>query len=112
MAPWVLASTDIIAALPERVARRFAEAFPLTVVPVELPHEPLRIQQLWHPHRKQDPAHRWLREQVLAAARASPTGEEDSTSTRPVGNALLQGPRLGDSKSPRNPDATPSRRPR
>lgn len=75
VAPWVLASTDIIAALPERVARRFAEAFPLTVVPVEIPHEPLRVQQLWHPHRQQDPAHRWLREQVLAAARASPTGE-------------------------------------
>ncbi len=74
VAPWVLASTDLIAALPERVARRFAEAFPLTVVPVELPHEPLRVQQLWHPHRQQDPAHRWLREQVLAAARASPAG--------------------------------------
>lgn len=75
VAPWVLASTDIIAALPERVARRFAEAFPLTLVPVEIPHEPLRVQQLWHPHRQQDPAHRWLREQVLAAARASPVGE-------------------------------------
>lgn len=73
--PWVLASTDIIAALPERVARRFAEAFPLTVVPVERSHEPLRVQQLWHPHRQQEPAHRWLREQVLAAARASPVGE-------------------------------------
>ncbi|KFA94173.1 LysR family transcriptional regulator [Archangium violaceum] len=78
VAPWVLASTDIIAALPERVARRFAEAFPLTVVPVERPHEPLRVQQLWHPHRQQEPAHRWLREQVLAAARASPVREGSS----------------------------------
>lgn len=74
VAPWVLASTDLIAALPERVACRFAEAFPLSMIPVELPHEPLRVQQLWHPHRQEDPAHRWLREQVLAAARASPTG--------------------------------------
>ena len=75
VAPWVLAGTGLIAALPERVALRFAEAFPLTVVPVPLPHEPLRVQQLWHPHRQEDPAHRWLREQVLAAARASPSGE-------------------------------------
>lgn len=74
VAPWVLASTDLIAALPERVACRFAETFPLSMIPVELPHEPLRVQQLWHPHRQEDPAHRWLREEVLAAARASPTG--------------------------------------
>ncbi|WP_329733040.1 hypothetical protein [Archangium sp.] len=78
VAPWVLASTGLIVALPERVARRFAEAFPLTVVPVERPHEPLRVQQLWHPHRQQEPAHRWLREQVLAAARASPVSTAPS----------------------------------
>ncbi|MBF5044558.1 LysR family transcriptional regulator [Aggregicoccus sp. 17bor-14] len=69
VAPWVLSSTELFAALPERVARRFAEAFPLDVVPVKRPHPPLRIQQLWHPLRQGEPAHRWLREQVLAAAR-------------------------------------------
>jgi DNA-binding transcriptional LysR family regulator len=71
--PWVLTSTDLIAALPERVARRFAEVFPLQLVPVPISHEALRVQQMWHPHRQAQPAHRWLREEVLAAARASPT---------------------------------------
>ncbi len=71
VAPWVLSSTDLLAALPERVAHRFAEVFPLEVVPVPMAHEPLRIQQLWHPNRQHHPAHRWLREQVHAAAQAS-----------------------------------------
>lgn len=72
VAPWVLAGTDLLAALPERVARRFAEVFSLQLAPVMVPHEPLRVQQMWHPYRHEQPAHRWLREEVLAAARASP----------------------------------------
>ena len=70
VAPWVLSSTELIAALPERVARRFTQAFPLKAIPVPLPHAPLRVQQLWHPLRQEEPAHRWLRSQVLAAAKA------------------------------------------
>lgn len=69
VAPWVLASTDLLAALPERVARRFVENFPLEIAEVPVAHEPLRIQQLWHPHRHGEAGHRWLRAQVLEAAR-------------------------------------------
>lgn len=71
VAPWVLASTDLLAALPERVARRFAENFPLQVLPLVLPHQVLHVQQLWHPYRQHHPAHRWLREQVHLAAQNS-----------------------------------------
>lgn len=71
VAPWVLASTDLLAALPERVARRFAENFPLQVLPLALPHQVLHVQQLWHPYRQHHPAHRWLREQVHLAAQNS-----------------------------------------
>ena len=69
-APWILAESDLLAALPERVARTFAERFPLTVVPLPVEADRLRIQQLWHPARQDDPSHRWLRAEVLAAARA------------------------------------------
>jgi DNA-binding transcriptional LysR family regulator len=69
VAPWVLASTDLLAALPERVARRFAEAFPLTLAPAPVEGAELRLHQLWHPRRQEEPAHRWLRAEVLAAAR-------------------------------------------
>lgn len=67
-APWVLASTELLAALPERVARRFAEVFPLQIAPVTVPHEPLRLVQLWHPLRQLQPAHQWLRTEVHRAA--------------------------------------------
>ena len=67
------AETDLLAAIPQRVARRFAEKFPLQIVPVTVPHEALRIQQMWHPQVHDQPAHRWLREEVLAAARAAPS---------------------------------------
>ena len=68
-APWVLASTDLLAAVPERLAARFAEAFPLQVAPISVPHEALRIQQLWHPHRQQQSAHQWLRNLIAECAR-------------------------------------------
>lgn len=75
VAPWVLASTDVLAALPERVAQAFAEAFPLTVVPLEVPHPPLQVVQVWHPVRHEEPAHRWLRALVLAAAHGATTSK-------------------------------------
>ncbi|MDP1829257.1 MAG: LysR family transcriptional regulator [Archangium sp.] len=68
VAPWVLSTTDLLAALPERVALRFAEAFPLQVASLPIAHEPMVVQQLWHPLRQHHPAHRWLREQVHLAA--------------------------------------------
>ncbi len=69
VAPWVLASTDMVAALPERVAARFAQAFPLSIAPLPIAAEALRIAQLWHPKRHEEPAHRWLRAAILEAAK-------------------------------------------
>lgn len=67
--PWMLASTDLLAAMPERVARLFAQQFPLALRPIPLPGARIKVQQVWHPVRQDDPAHRWLREQVRLAAR-------------------------------------------
>lgn len=72
VAPWVLASTDLVAAVPERIAHRFAEAFPLAVLPLPVEHSPLRIQQFWHPLRHHEPAHRWLRGELLRSATSLP----------------------------------------
>ncbi|MFT3712030.1 MAG: LysR family transcriptional regulator [Archangium sp.] len=68
VAPWVLASSDVIAALPERVAARFVEHFPLELHPSPIPHDALDVVQLWHPLRQADGAHQWLREQVAQSA--------------------------------------------
>lgn len=68
VAPWVLVNTDMLAALPESVAARFAEQFPLDVRPAPVSHDALVVQQLWHPLRQDDSAHRWLRDAVHSAA--------------------------------------------
>lgn len=62
--PWVLASSDVLAAVPEQIGRRFCEVFPLKAVPVKVEHQRLEVVQLWHPQRQSDSAHRWLRESV------------------------------------------------
>lgn len=68
VAPWVLVNTDVLAALPESIATRFAERFPLEVRPAPLSHDALVVQQLWHPLRQDDAAHRWLRDEVFKSA--------------------------------------------
>ncbi|MGV3623736.1 MAG: LysR family transcriptional regulator [Archangium sp.] len=72
VAPWVLAGTDMLAALPASIARRFVSDFPLQMKPAPLSHDALVVQQLWHPLRQDDSAHRWLREQTYFATRPSP----------------------------------------
>mgnify|MGYP001061755986 CR=1 FL=1 len=66
-APAIIADTDMIATLSERVVRlcewRGVRAFP---VPIEFPrfHETM----LWHRRNDNDPAHVWLRSLVLTAS--------------------------------------------
>ncbi len=75
VAPWVLESTDLVAALPERIAARFVESFStLSAVPLPLATDAaLRLHQLWHPRRHDEPTHHWLRGELLAAAKLART---------------------------------------
>ena len=65
--PAIVASTDMIATLSERVVRRLkwpgVRAFP---VPIAFPdfHETM----LWHRRNDNDPAHAWLRRLILATS--------------------------------------------
>ncbi len=60
----VLASTDLVAMLPERLARG-ASGLRVVEAPVEVPG--YEMAMLWHERRHRDPAHRWLREQIAAS---------------------------------------------
>jgi DNA-binding transcriptional LysR family regulator len=68
-APFIVAKTELLLSLPERIARRWIGLAPLIMlpVPVELPSYDLVM--IWHPLRENDPAHRWLRQQILAVCR-------------------------------------------
>jgi DNA-binding transcriptional LysR family regulator len=53
--PSVVARTDFLATMPERIARQFAPPLPLPDV---------QIMMYWHDRTHRNPSHRWLR-QVL-----------------------------------------------
>lgn len=68
LAPSMIASTDLIALIPERLARlnkdlvdQFDPPFPSPTFAVDL---------LWHPRRQNDPAHIWLRSLISKIAAA------------------------------------------
>jgi len=59
--PHIVLATDLIATIPERLARNFAILGGMRVVrtPFELPR--FEMSLVWHDHHHEDPAHRWLR---------------------------------------------------
>jgi len=64
-APFVVAATDLIATLPRGVALPFAKMLDLRVFPppVEIRGGPWYL--VWHERTRRDPAHTWLRQQIL-----------------------------------------------
>lgn len=63
--PYTVARSDLIATVPERLAKRFAGQLPLQILPFpfKVPHMELSVY--WHERTHRDPRHRWFR-QVLA----------------------------------------------
>ena len=61
--PEILARSDMMAVVPERLARAHADRLHIMKVPFELP--PFTIAQVWHERTHRDPARVWLR-QALA----------------------------------------------
>lgn len=72
VAPMVVASSDLVLTLAERVARTFA-----TMVPLEIREPPIAVRgftmyQTWHEQRRSDPAHAWLRTLVAEVSASRP----------------------------------------
>jgi DNA-binding transcriptional LysR family regulator len=64
-----VARSDLLTVLPESFldATGYLDELEIRDLPLALP--PVHVEMLWHLRHDADPAHRWLREQVLAAAR-------------------------------------------
>ena len=60
----VLASTGLVATVPERLAERLAGPHGLVSRPLGLKLPTSTIAQLWHAHLHRDPGHQWLRNLV------------------------------------------------
>ncbi|MBO9513528.1 MAG: LysR family transcriptional regulator [Variovorax sp.] len=63
--PSLVEGSDLLVALPERVARLFARERKLKIVeiPVALPEFEVRVH--WHARSESSPAHQWLRKELI-----------------------------------------------
>lgn len=67
LAPAIVAQTDLVVTLAERVARELAPRHGLRILPTPLEIPRFVTSQYWDPRHEHEPAHRWLREQVRAS---------------------------------------------
>lgn len=81
--PFLVAGTDLVAFLPERLALRVAATIGLAVV--EPPFGRVEIIETlwWHPDRASTPEHAWLRRILTEAAAALPPVAGDRPGLRP-----------------------------
>lgn len=70
LVPELVAQSDLVATVPERVATLFTTRHPVTVLPPPLPLPDLEVCMAWHPTFATDPAILWLREVVATVCRA------------------------------------------
>lgn len=61
----VLASTGLVATVPERLAQRLGPPHGLVSRPLGLKLPTSTIAQLWHAHLHREPGHQWLRARVV-----------------------------------------------
>ena len=68
--PYMLTQTDLVLTTGRQFMRFYEKTLPLKIFTVPLRFPPMRFYQLWHERVHQSPEHKWLRDQVSAAARA------------------------------------------
>ena len=71
VSPGLVAQSDMLATLPERIARHFAAVWQLQVLNPPLALEDVCTSMFWHERMHHNPAHRWLREQFEIVARTT-----------------------------------------
>jgi DNA-binding transcriptional LysR family regulator len=64
----VVARSDLLTVLPESFVGATGYAPELVTGELPLPLGPVHVEMIWHLRHDADPAHRWLRQQVQAAA--------------------------------------------
>ncbi|HRH00494.1 MAG TPA: LysR family transcriptional regulator [Polyangiaceae bacterium] len=68
-AAFVVASTDLVVALPESFARTMAKTLPLSVLPLPIPLAGFTFSVAFSAAARDDPAHAWLRKHVVRAGK-------------------------------------------
>lgn len=78
----LVAESDYILTISERIALRYAEPLRLRVLEPPLRLRPYALSLVWHPRVDRDPAHRFLREIFLRAAREVAGERHEEARTR------------------------------
>ncbi len=68
--PYMLTQTDLVLTTGRQFMRFHERTLPLKTYTLPLKFPPMRFYQLWHERVHQAPEHKWLRDQVTAAAKA------------------------------------------
>ncbi|AXB42747.1 LysR family transcriptional regulator [Amycolatopsis albispora] len=61
VAAFLVASSDYVGLVPQRLAEQYGEALGLRWFPIAADLPEIEVRQLWHARLDADPAHRWLR---------------------------------------------------
>ena len=67
-----VSASDLVATLPRQIGELLARNAGLRVLACPFPVPPFTVKQHWHARFHQDPANRWLREQVAGLLMAAP----------------------------------------
>lgn len=78
----LVAATDYVVTISERIARRHAAALRLEVVEAPLRLRPYALSLVWHPRVDPDPGHRFVRDGFLRAAAEVAAERHDAPRTR------------------------------
>jgi DNA-binding transcriptional LysR family regulator len=68
--PYMLTQTDLVLTTGRQFLKFYETTLPLKTFAVPVKFPPMRFYQLWHQRVHQAPEHKWLRDQVSAAAKA------------------------------------------
>jgi DNA-binding transcriptional LysR family regulator len=74
IAPHVVATSDLVATLPERVANLFCSLLHVRTFDPPFVLSTPETALLWHNRLHNDPAHQWLRRAITEASRLTPAG--------------------------------------
>jgi DNA-binding transcriptional LysR family regulator len=81
-AMYLVAQTDYVLTISERVARAFGDRLGLRIVEVPVALRPYALSLVWHPRLDGDPGHRLVREGFIAAAREAAGDQHPDARTR------------------------------
>ncbi len=66
-APLIVAQSDFVLSLPQRIGQQITSFAPLKILPLPFELPVFNLVMIWHPLREKEPEHIWLRQQIIEA---------------------------------------------